>query len=47
MLAALPVERATTGASVLVQYLGARLPAEVLTVGRTSAFDPEDSRMKG
>jgi hypothetical protein len=29
-----------------VQYLGTRLPAEVIAVGRTAPFDPEDARMK-
>ena len=35
------------GTALQVEHLGARLPAEVLTVGRSPAFDPEDARMKG
>lgn len=47
LLAYLPVEQAVVDTALQVEYLGARLPVEVLTVGRTPAFDPEDSRMKG
>ncbi|HEX7352549.1 FAD-dependent oxidoreductase [Brachybacterium sp.] len=47
MLAYLPIEQAVQGAPVQVELLGSRMPAEVVCVGRTPAFDPEDSRMKG
>jgi glycine cleavage system aminomethyltransferase T/glycine/D-amino acid oxidase-like deaminating enzyme len=47
MLAYLPPERAMVGAQLQVEYLGARLPAEVLAVGRTAPFDPEHARVKG
>lgn len=47
LLAYLPSERAEVGTALQVEYLGTRLGAEVLAVGRTPAFDPEDSRMRG
>ena len=47
LLAYLPPAQAVLGTRLAVEYLGQRLGAEVLTVGRTPAFDPEDSRMKG
>jgi heterotetrameric sarcosine oxidase gamma subunit len=46
LLAYLPRARAVTGEALQVEYLGARIPVEVLSVGRTPAFDPEDARMK-
>jgi glycine cleavage system aminomethyltransferase T len=46
LLAYLPLAQAELGTAVQVQYLGTRLPAEVIGVGRTSPFDPEDARMK-
>ncbi|GAA1177674.1 FAD-dependent oxidoreductase [Nesterenkonia xinjiangensis] len=47
MLAYLPPERAVEGVRLQVEYLGTRLPAEVLAVGRTAPFDPEHRRVKG
>lgn len=47
LLAYLPLSQAVKGTALQVEHLGARLPAEVLTVGRSPAFDPEDARMKG
>ncbi|MGO1896304.1 MAG: glycine cleavage T C-terminal barrel domain-containing protein, partial [Brachybacterium sp.] len=47
LLAYLPPAQAVEGTALQVEYLGTRLPAEVLTVGRTPAFDPDDARMKG
>lgn len=47
MLAYLPPERAEPGALLQVEYLGVRLPAVVLAVGRTAPFDPEHVRVKG
>ncbi|MGP9539830.1 GcvT family protein [Brachybacterium sp. AOP43-C2-M15] len=47
LLAYLPLAQARVGTALQVQYLGARLGAEVIGVGRTPPFDPEDSRMKG
>ncbi|GAA4525869.1 FAD-dependent oxidoreductase [Brachybacterium paraconglomeratum] len=47
LLAYLPMAQAEVGTALQVQYLGERLDVEVLTVGRTPAFDPEDARMKG
>lgn len=47
LLAYLPADRAHAGERFVVDYLGERLPVEVLTVGRTAPFDPEHTRMKG
>ncbi|WP_245709001.1 glycine cleavage T C-terminal barrel domain-containing protein [Ruania alba] len=46
LLAYLPPEHAVAGGRLLVDYLGERLPAEVLTVGRTAPFDPSMARVK-
>lgn len=46
LLAYLPLAQAELGTAVQVQYLGTRLGAEVIGVGRTPPFDPEDARMK-
>ena len=47
LLAYLPPQHAEAGNRLQTQYLGERLPATVLAVGRTPAFDPGDTRMKG
>ncbi|MFC7405085.1 GcvT family protein [Georgenia alba] len=47
LLAYLPPEQAVPGTSLVVDYLGERLPVEVLEVGRTPPFDPENARTKG
>ncbi|GAB3190258.1 GcvT family protein [Nesterenkonia suensis] len=46
MLAYLPPEHAAVGTELRVEYLGVRLAAEVLTVGRTAPFDPEHRRVR-
>ena len=47
LLSYLPPQLAQAGTRLQVQYLGERLPASVLSVGRTPPFDPDDARMKG
>ncbi|WP_028660113.1 GcvT family protein [Nocardioides insulae] len=47
LLGYLPPAYAVLGTHLQIDYLGERLPAEVLTVGRTAPFDPEMSRPKG
>lgn len=46
MLAYLPPGTAAEGTALQVGYLGTTLPAEVIAVGRTPAFDPEHTRVK-
>lgn len=43
----LPPEHARIGARLEIEYLGDRLPAQVLSTGRTPPFDPGNARMKG
>jgi glycine cleavage system aminomethyltransferase T/glycine/D-amino acid oxidase-like deaminating enzyme len=46
LMAYLPVELATEGTSLLVQYMGERYPVTVARAGRVPLFDPDDERMK-
>ncbi|MFC0673581.1 GcvT family protein [Brachybacterium hainanense] len=47
LMAYLPPEQARPGAPLEIEYLGERLAAQVLTVGRSAPFDPRDQRMRG
>jgi glycine cleavage system aminomethyltransferase T len=46
LLAYLPADVATVGATLLVDYLGERYPVTVAVVGSTPPFDPENERVR-
>ncbi|GAA4434235.1 FAD-dependent oxidoreductase [Georgenia halophila] len=46
LLGYLPPAYAAEGTRLTVDYLGERLPVDVLTVGRSAPFDPDHSRLK-
>ncbi len=46
LMAYLPVERATAGAELAVEYMGERYPVTVDVVGSTPIFDPENTRVR-
>ncbi|MGH3963911.1 MAG: GcvT family protein [Pseudonocardiaceae bacterium] len=46
LMAYLPPEYATEGATLVVEYMGERYPVTVARVGRTPLFDPGDQRMR-
>ena len=47
LMAYLPVEEATVGNRLAVEYVGERYPVTVAAVGATAVFDPENTRMRG
>jgi glycine cleavage system aminomethyltransferase T/glycine/D-amino acid oxidase-like deaminating enzyme len=47
LMSYLPLEQATLGTELAVEYFGERYPVTVAAVGATPLFDPANERMKG